>query len=219
MSAPPFDSANLSLRTGDDPRSVRANRVRLAASLGLVAPASWWWLDQVHGSNVVVADGSARGADPRADASVSAVPGTVLVVLTADCGPLALVCENAIGVVHAGWRGLMGGVVEAAVSGLRSVGHGEVRAILGPCIGPEHYGFGREDLDRAIARFGPEVRGRTADGLPALDVAGVVRAALARSGVTDFEDVGVCTAASSDHFSHRRDGTTGRQALVAVLEG
>ncbi len=77
--------------------------------------------------------------------------------------------------------------------------------------------FGRADLDRLVARLGPSVVARTCHGTPALDVPAAVRAALVRAGVDDLEDVDVCTFASADHFSHRRDGRTGRQALVATL--
>jgi copper oxidase (laccase) domain-containing protein len=85
-------------------------------------------------------------------------------------------------------------------------------------VHPEQYEFGAADLARVVDRLGPSVASRTADGRPALDIPEAVRAALGRAGVTDCDDVGVCTAASTDHFSHRRDGTTGRQALVVVLE-
>lgn len=123
-----------------------------------------------------------------------------------------------MGVVHAGWRGLLGGVVGAAVDVLRSIGHGDVRAGLGPCIHPGRYEFGRAELDRAVEHFGATVEGLTEDGRPALDLPAAVRAALARAGVGEMGDVDVCTAASPDHFSFRRDGGPGRQALVAVLE-
>lgn len=141
-----------------------------------------------------------------------------LVVLTADCAPLVLASEDAVAVVHAGWLGLLAGVVEAATDRLRSVGHGTVQAALGPCIHPAHYAFGADDLARVVAAYGPTVAATTVDDQPALDLPAGVRAALHRSGVDDLYDVDVCTAASPDHFSHRRDGRTGRQAVVAVLD-
>ncbi len=81
---------------------------------------------------------------------------------------------------------------------------------------PERYEFGADLLARLVERLGPEVAGRTADGAPALDIPAGVRIELARAGVADVTDVGVCTSASPDHFSHRRDGVTGRQAVVVV---
>ena len=88
--------------------------------------------------------------------------------------------------------------------------------MLGPCVHPEHYEFGADLLDRLVDRLGPEVAGRTVDGAPALDIPAAVRVSLARAGVAEVTDVDVCTAASPDHFSHRRDGVTGRQAVVVV---
>jgi hypothetical protein len=171
----------------------------------------------VHGSTVLDADAPSDGADPPADAAVTRTPGRPLTVLTADCAPVALACDDALAVAHAGWTGLLAGVVEAAVARLRAVGHGPVRAALGPCIHPARYEFGADDLARVVDAYGPTVAGTTDDGRPALDLPAGVRAALARVDVTDLEDVDVCTAASPDHFSYRRDGETGRQALVAVL--
>jgi polyphenol oxidase len=154
---------------------------------------------------------------PDADAAVTATAGLPLVVLTADCAPVALACDDAVAVAHAGWGGLLGGVLEATVERLRKIGTGEVRAALGPCVHPDRYEFGRADLDRMVDALGPSVEGRTITGTPALDVPAAVRVALGRAGVTEVADVDVCTSASPDHFSHRRDGTTGRQGLVVVL--
>jgi YfiH family protein len=217
VSAGSYGTANLSAAGADSPAAVAENRQRLADRLDLGEPGGWWWLRQVHGASVVVADRPPPGVPPTADAAVTARTGLPLVVLTADCAPVALACDDAVGVVHAGWSGLLAGVVEAAVDSLRRVGRGEVRAALGPCIRPARYEFGRADLRRVIDRYGPEVEARTDEDRPALDVPTAVRAALARVGV-GLDDVAVCTAACPDYFSHRRDGETGRQALVAVLE-
>jgi YfiH family protein len=218
VSEPPYDTANLSTRSGDDPAAVHENRRRLADALTLLDPDAWWWLRQEHGVTTVVADGPGPTDAPVADAAVTARAGLPLVVLTADCAPVALATDDAVAVVHAGWSGLLAGVVEAAVTSLRSIGHGDVRAVLGPCIHPEQYEFGRGDLDRLVAAFGPAVEGRTADGRLAFDLPAGVRSALHAVEVKAFEDVGVCTAASPDYFSYRRDGETGRQALVVVRD-
>jgi len=234
-STPPFDTANLGLAIGDDPARVERNRDHLAATLHVAEPGSWAWLRQVHGAAVAVVGSSPTSPPPVADGAVTAAEGLPLAVLVADCAPVALVSEGAVGVVHAGWRGLEAGVVQATVAALGQLaspvaspvdshmdGHMDrgtaVRAVIGPCVRPDHYPFGPAELERLAARFGPSVRARARDGAPALDLAAAVRAALSAVGVTELDDTGVCTACSPDHFSHRRDGVTGRQALVVVRE-
>jgi len=220
VSQPPYDTANLSRSTGDAPQRVAENRHLLATALAPNGaprdPNAWVWLHQVHGSEVLVVDGP-LDALPQVDAVVTTSTRLPLVVLTADCAPIALATDDAVAAVHAGWHGLLVGVVEAAVARLRDVGQGSVRAALGPCIRPARYEFGVADLERVAARFGNGVRATTDAGKPALDIPAAVRIALRRSGVDDLYDYGVCTSASPDHFSHRRDGQTGRQGLVAFL--
>jgi polyphenol oxidase len=219
-SLPPYRSNNLADHVGDAPDRVTANRRALAMRLAEEEPAvpadpgEWVWLRQVHGATVV--DGI-PGKPHEADASVTAAAGRPLVVLTADCAPLALATDSAIAVVHAGWPGLEAGVIEAAVTALQGAGTGPVRAVLGPCVHPANYEFGADLLARLTDRLGADVASRTADGAPALDVPVAVRRSLELAGVDALDDVDVCTAASPDHFSYRRDGTTGRQAVVAVL--
>lgn len=217
MSIAPYASANLGDHVGDDPDAVAENRRRTARRTPFTPddPSAWVWLRQVHGETVVSAD-AAPASPPEADAAVTAEPGLPLVVLTADCAPIALVAPDAVGVVHAGWPGLEAGVIEAAVAALRDLSPGPIQAVLGPCIHPARYEFGADLLERLVARLGPEVASRTAAGTPALDIPTAVQRVLARAGVETFADVGICTAASPDHFSHRRDGTTGRQAVVVV---
>jgi YfiH family protein len=219
VSGAPYASANLGDHVGDDAGAVAENRRRLAAALAADGarddPADWVWLRQVHGADVVARD-EGGGAMPTADAAVTTRAALPLVVLTADCAPIALVTDDAVGVVHAGWPGLEQGVIGAAVTALREKSRGEVRAVLGPCVHPERYEFGADLLQRLVTRLGPAVASRTAEGGPALDIPAAVRIELARAGVDDVQDVGVCTSASPDHFSHRRDGVTGRQAVVVV---
>lgn len=177
------------------------------------------WLRQVHGATVV--DGAAHvdaAEPPEADAAVTSERGVALVVQTADCAPLALATDDAIAVVHAGWPGLVAGVIPRAVERLREVGTGEVRAALGPCVHPCCYEFGRDDLAKVVDVLGPTVESATSDGSLALDVPTGVRVALEEVGVAELVDVDVCTFTSPDHFSYRRDGETGRQALVVLMD-
>jgi polyphenol oxidase len=220
-SSAPYAGNNLADHVGDDPSRVGENRLRLAAALAAEEsavpddPENWVWLRQLHGARV--ADGQPCVPPIEADASVTATTGRPLVVLTADCAPVALANDTAVAVVHAGWPGLERGVIGAAVRALREAGTGPVRGVLGPCIHPARYEFGTDLLERLTRLLGAEVASQTADGAPALDVPLAVRRSLERVDVDLLDDVGVCTAASSDHFSYRRDGTTGRQAVVAVL--
>ncbi len=218
VSTGPYRTCNLGDHVGDEPGAVAENRARVAAAAGLRAPTEWVWLDQVHGAVVHVTDGVPE-AVPAADAAVTSTPGLPLVVVTADCAPVVIACDDAIGVVHAGHRGLLAGVVERAVTQLGAMGFGPVRAFVGPCIRPAHYEFGADDLAGLVDHFGTEVASTTSDGRPAFDIPTAVRVALVRAGVApdDISDSGVCTASSTDTFSYRRDGTTGRQATIAVL--
>jgi YfiH family protein len=221
VSAPPFDTANAGYARGDDPANVDENRGRIGAALGgpNSDPAEWISLHQVHGARVYPSDAAGPTAGrpaPEADAAVSAESDAVLSVLTADCAPVALVAPGVVGAVHAGWRGVLAGVLEAAVAEVLKRSAGPITAVLGPCIHPECYEFSAADLDPIAARLGPEVRGQTAAGQLALDLPVAVALALTEAGVTDITDVGVCTACSADHFSHRRDGVTGLQTMLVA---
>lgn len=178
----------------------------------------WTWLNQVHGGEVVTVDRPGEHVGASADAAVTAVSGIAVAVHTADCAPIALLAPDAVGVVHAGWRGLSSGVVANAVDALRRLSSGPISAVLGPCIHAECYEFGREDLDALAARFGDDLRAVTRRGSPALDLPAAVRTALAQSGVDSTHDVGCCTSCSPRHWSHRARGDVGRHALVAWLE-
>jgi YfiH family protein len=218
ISAPPYDTANLGFATDDDPAAVAENRRLVSQVLGGDAgdPQRWAWARQVHGGDVVEPTGPGSAGD--ADALVTTSTGVPLLVLVADCAPVALVARDAVAAVHVGWRGLLAGVVPAAVEVMRRLGNGPVRGVVGPCISAAHYEFGARELEQVARRVGPEVRSRTVTGAPALDLRAGVRAALGDAGVDERTDVDVCTYASADHFSHRRDGITGRQALIVTRE-
>lgn len=208
-----------------DARSLDATRQRLA-------PHPWTWLEQVHGAGVVVVSTPGQWAGARADAIVTAAPGAVLAVQTADCAPILLQGAGpgassgpVIGAVHAGWRGLYEGVVEAAVSAMRELGARDVVAALGPCISAPAYEFSERDLTTMALRFGPDVVAATPQGTPALDVPAAVRVALRSVGVTDLDESSwVCTATSTTptgeprFHSHRARADVGRQASAIWIE-
>jgi YfiH family protein len=167
---------------------------------------------QVHGSPVVVAD--RPGHHGEADALVTTTPGLVVSVRVADCAPIARLAEadGGVGVVHAGWRGIVAGVIPAALDAMRELGATDIRAVLGPCIHAECYEFGADELDAIAAQLGDEVRGTTSWGTPALDVPAAIRSIL-----PDIVDESACTACSPDHWSFRAEGAEARQAVLAWL--
>jgi YfiH family protein len=179
----------------------------------------WSWLSQVHGASVVAVRAPGHGAGAEGDALVSAHPGAALAVFTADCAPVVLASpEGVIGVAHAGWRGLVKGVVERAVDDMRALGAVHIEAALGPCIHAECYEFSPDDLDLAAAQLGDGVRSHTRAGAPSLDMQAGVVAALRVAGVPLVYDANVCTAcAAGDYFSHRARAETERQATLVWL--
>ena len=203
VSEGPYASLNLGLKTDDDPERVRANREKVARLVGgrVAQP------HQVHGMRVVTADPDA-GTAPDADGQVTAEPGVAPVVLVADCLPVALVAPEGVAMLHAGWRGLAGGLLDEGVRALRALGATRMAAAIGPgagacCyeVGPEvHAAFGIDDP--------PDRR---------LDLKAIARERLEAAGVDEVHDCGLCTMCDPERFfSHRRDGgVTGRQAGVA----
>jgi YfiH family protein len=187
-----------------------------AAAARLVGCTEAVWLDHVHGSDVVVVDHPVP-AGTRADGCVTTTPGLALAAMGADCAPIAIANDSACAAVHSGWRGLAAGVVERGVEAVRSAGSGRVHAVIGPCICVSCYEFGADDLQTVARAVGSEVVGSTRDGQPSLDLPAGICAALERAGVESIEDLGICTMESRDHYSFRRDATTGRQAVVVAL--
>jgi len=197
------DAGDLGSSSGD-PRSRRRDVVDLP----------WVVPTQVHGAVVVDVDGP-HVLPGDADALVSACPGIALAVLTADCAPVALSSpQGVIGVAHAGWRGLVAGVVERTAEAMRRLGATDIEAVVGPCIHPCCYRFGTEDLAQVTARLGDEVASLDSDGHPALDVPAGVRRVLATAGVDTVTDVGRCTACGGGLWSWRARQDRQRQATV-----
>ena len=220
VSAAPFDSFNLGSRCGDDPAAVARNRALLRQRL----PAEPAWLKQVHGA-VVVDAGTRQAAqtEPEADASFARAAGVVCGVLVADCMPVLLAnrAGTAAAAAHAGWRGLSGGVVEAAI-GAMGVPPREVVAWLGPAIGPQQFEVGSDVRDafmhhdaNAGTAFQP-YQGRNGKFLCDLYV--LARQRLRALGVTSISGGGYCTVSETRFYSYRRDKTTGRMGAFIWIE-
>lgn len=211
-----FATLNLATHVGDDRDAVARNRERLRAHL----PADPVWLEQVHGTAVV--DAESAPALPRADGAVARAPHRICAVLTADCVPVLLAHRDgaAVGIAHAGWRGLVAGVVEATLARM-AVAPREVVAWLGPGIGPGAYEVGRDVYDAFRARaaglaaaFAPRGAGRYG-----ADLYAAARHLLAAAGVQRVYGGGLCTHADAARFfSYRREHATGRFASLIWID-
>ncbi|MEU5522063.1 peptidoglycan editing factor PgeF [Streptomyces sp. NPDC047860] len=221
VSAAPYEELNLGGAVGDDPGAVRTNRELTAKSLG-VDPARVVWMNQVHGADAVVVDEPWGDRPvPEVDAIVTARRGLALAVLTADCVPV-LLADPAAGVVaaaHAGRPGLVAGVVPAAVRAMTGLGADPARIVVrtGPAVCGRCYEVPGA-MRAEVAAVEPAAHAETSWGTPAVDVAAGVHAQLERLGVRDREQSPVCTLESADHFSYRRDRTTGRLAGYVWLD-
>lgn len=184
-----------------------------------VSDRAWRTAKQVHGAGVVVVDRTTPdGSAGEADALVTADRDVAVAVRIADCAPVALAADGVVAMVHAGWRGLVAGVLEETVKQMRELGATSIDGALGPCVHAECYEFGPDDLDAVAATFGPTVRATSAAGTPALDVPAAVRAALEALDVPLAHDAAVCTACDADaYWSHRARGERQRQAGVVWL--
>ncbi len=204
---------------GDFNRDLVAPAERRARQRDLV-DLPWTMLDEVHGCDVVTVARPGDQCGSTADAAVTSVAGGVLGIWVGDCAPVALVADGGVGAAHAGWRGLVAGVLPATLAALRRLGATNVFAVVGPHIRPCCYEFGVDDLDAVAAALGGGVRSTTTFGTPALDLLAGIRASLATVGV-EVADPGPppCTACDPRYWSHRGGGDLGRQAMAVWLEG
>ncbi|SCY71344.1 conserved hypothetical protein [Nitrosospira sp. Nl5] len=225
ISSGPYASLNLGDHVGDEPSTVKQNR----ALLRRILPGEPRWLKQVHGTLSVRIDGDDCTAPCNADAAFTQRAGNVCAVLVADCLPI-LLCDHGgtiVGVIHAGWRGLAGGVIERTVSEIGQIDcRGDIKthimAWLGPAIGPHHFEVGEEvrqafvecDKESAIA-FMPHQAHR---GKWFADLFLLARQRLTKAGVAEIYGGGECTFSDpARFFSYRRDGNTGRMAGLIWL--
>jgi len=227
-----FASLNCSLSGRDDPDAVRENRARAAEALSL-PPAALLGLTQVHGVAVAtVTDPWPEDARPKADAMVTDRPGLLLGIVTGDCAPVLFADEAAgvIGAAHAGWRGAVGGVLEATLTAMEALGadRGRIATVIGPCIGQKSYEVGPDLRDAVLAHDTSHARffaaGRR-EGHWQFDLPGYCEARLLAAGVASAGWVGRDTLAEeASFFSHRRStlaggGPIGHQLSAIALGG
>lgn len=234
QSAGAWASCNLGRHVGDEEAHVLGNRALLVRTLGLIREPLW--LAQVHGADVVrwtpeeLDVWTPHKALPQVDASVTSLRGPACVVMVADCLPV-LLCDRSgavVGAAHVGWRGLVSGVLDAAVQAME-VAPGELMAWLGPCIGAEAFEVGPEVREACVEKaacLGHDARPLFVErprGKWLADLTGLARQALGALGV-DAVYVGEadnrCTVSDARrYYSYRRDGVTGRMAALIWLEG
>jgi len=207
-----YGSLNGGLGSSDDPAHVAENRRRMTDQLGL-PPDALVSLHQVHSPEAVVVERPwSRDERPRADGMVTRMPGLALGITTADCGPVLFADAQAgvVGAAHAGWRGALGGVIEATLAAMETLGAARRRtvAVLGPMIRQDAYEVGPElveqfrQTDGANERF---FRPADRDGHALFDLPGYLRARLVAAGVGEVADLGLCTYADEKRFySYRR---------------
>lgn len=213
-----YASFNLGDHVGDDPDAVRRNRARLREALALSSEPRW--LRQVHG--VTVVDAASADANTTADGAWTDRAGVVCAVLTADCLPVFLCNRQGtkVALLHAGWRGLAAGVIEAGLQALATPG-AELLAWLGPAIGPDSYEVGDAVRDAFLAQDADAVACFRAQGAGQwrADLYALARRRLRAQGVNAIHDGHFCTVRDPERFySYRRDGVTGRMASLIWLD-
>jgi len=222
---------NLGLHVGDLDAAVVENRARTAAAFSCELD-ELVFMDQVHGSRVAIVDEAAAGRGARVvdhaiaatDALVTSTPQLPLVVLVADCSPILLADPGAgvLCLVHAGWRGVAGGVVEAAISAMLTLGAttSELIAFVGPSIEQERFEVGEEVVDALRARLGEGIESQVdrSEPRPLVDLAGANIASMLAAGVPADSITRFDTGTSDERFfSDRSARPCGRYGLLARL--
>lgn len=215
-----YASFNVGMHVNDDQFDVTCNRTLLRHHL----PSEPKWLQQIHGTLPIRID-SATEALPQGDAALCGTRGLVCAVMVADCLPVFL-CDTAgtmVGVLHAGWRGLAGGIIERSIAAMQ-VDPSNLMAWLGPAIGPDHFEVGSDVYETFIQRHASAAhafmsKDNDYEDKWLADIFLLARQLLESIGVNQIYGGGVCTFTDSARFfSHRRDGETGRMAALIWLE-
>jgi YfiH family protein len=203
VSTDQYASLNLALHVGDNPEKVEKNRSSIAATCGPLQ-----YMNQVHGNRVAIIE-AITDEVPTADALVTGIPGIGLAVMVADCIPLLLRSPEVVAAVHVGRRGLQNEVAVHTVSVMREMGASEISAEIGPAICGKCYEVS-EEIFREVVESHPAAAAYTRRETTALDLPKALTVVLEGQSIK-VENLDICTLESSQHFSYRRDGQTGRQ--------
>ena len=200
-----YESLNLAFHVGDEPAVVASNRTAIGVAQ---------FMNQVHGDEIKVVD-SITSDVPTCDGLITITPNLALAVMVADCIPLLLLSNEAVGAIHVGRAGLVNRIALKAVQEMRSLGAIELHAILGPSICGSCYEVPFQMQQDVIAEH-PRAFATTRKGTPGLDLAKALAAELVAAGVS-YEASTICTFEDDMYFSHRRQNPTGRFAGVVSL--
>ena len=204
-----FASLNLGTHVSDDLETVLANRALLADEHGPIQ-----YMSQVHGNRVAIIE-EVTDEDPTADALVTGIPGISLAVQVADCIPLLLISSQSVAAVHVGRKGLVNGVTLRALEVMRDMGASNIRAVVGPAICGVCYEVS-EEIFAEVTTLHPAAASKSERGNRALDLPKALVQVLKAQNI-EAEIAGGCTVETSDLYSYRRDGVTGRQAGLVWL--
>lgn len=226
-----FKGLNCGTGSSDQREIVQTNR-RLVAEAVSVRPDHLLSVAQVHSATAVALDGPFDGDRPQADAMVSADPGVALGILTADCAPILFADAESgvVGAAHAGWKGALGGIIEATLAEMEALGadRADISATIGPCISQRNYEVGQEFLEDFLAEDGDFARffaqGRDPDHYQ-FDLPSFCLHKLREAGVDSADWIGHCTYADPERFysyrraTHLKEADYGRLISVIAPEG
>jgi YfiH family protein len=217
ISRTPYDELNLALHVGDTPENVITNRQYLTKYLNL--PSKPVWLEQTHSSNIISIDASCEHV--IADGSYTTVQNKVCAIMTADCVPILFCDANGtkIAAIHAGWKGIYGGIIEKTINGFSNPE--SLFVWIGPCISAQYYEVGK-DVYQKFIHYSTSLKiafKQTSECHWYCDLVNIVKIILENSRVASIYECGLCTYANDSLFySYRRDGNTGRTATLIWME-
>ncbi|MED5265185.1 MAG: polyphenol oxidase family protein [Actinomycetota bacterium] len=184
-----------------------------------IVDQKWAYLTQVHGAEVVEVESAGQHQGRAGDALITSNSNLPLSIQIADCAPVALISpRGSLGLVHAGWKGLISGVIDTAVDAMSRIGKRPTVGVLGPCIHPGFYEFGEREMKDVCNLFGQSVRSETLEGRLALNLPKAVEIALGLNDISEMVNFDECTSNTEKFWSHRLRKDQKRQAMVGWIQ-